>query len=204
MDAILIGYSGHGKVLLEAAGLTGINVIGYCDIHEKHQSLIKLPYLGNEQDDNFDWNKCGNYILGIGDNLKRRDLFNKIKAQGKKCLSLIHPDAKTSSYIKVGEGTFIARGASINPDVQIGNGVIINTNASVDHDCQIGSFSHLAPGAVLSGGIKTGESVFIGANSVIKEYLVINSYSIIGAGSTVVHNIESHSKVFGNPAKRRN
>lgn len=66
MDATLIGYSGHGKVLLEVANLNGINVTGYCDIHEKQESLIKLPYLGNEQDDDFNENismNLGSYFF---------------------------------------------------------------------------------------------------------------------------------------------
>jgi len=204
MDAILIGYSGHGKVVLEAAMLNGINVLGYCDLFQKQEGFRNLLYLGNENNPDFNWGQCENYILGIGDNLKRKKLFEKIKLNEKKCLTIIHPDAKVSQYVKLGEGTFVSRGASINPEVVVGDGVILNTNSSVDHDCRIGDFSHIAPGTVLAGNVTIGISVMVGANSVVKESLKINDLALVGAGSTVTKNIESGSIVFGNPAKRRN
>ena len=78
--------------------------------------------------------------------------------------------------------------------------VIINTGAIVEHQCQIGDFAHVAPGAVLAGNVKVGKRSFIGAMP-IKEGVEIGSKVIIGAGAVVLENVESESKVVGNPGR---
>ena len=46
-----------------------------------------------------------------------------------------------------------------------------------------------------------GESSFIGANSTIIQTIEVGKECIIGAGSVVIRNINSNTKVVGNPAK---
>jgi UDP-3-O-[3-hydroxymyristoyl] glucosamine N-acyltransferase len=51
--------------------------------------------------------------------------------------------------------------------VKIGRGSIINTGASVDHECQIDFGAHLGPNSMLCGRVEVVHSTFIGAGAVI-------------------------------------
>ena len=48
MKTILLGYSGHGIVLAEAAIESGLNLFAYCDLEKKNNNPFDLKYLGHE------------------------------------------------------------------------------------------------------------------------------------------------------------
>lgn len=199
---MIIGYSGHSYVVLDAAEKAGLQVEAYTERVEQTLNPFDLKYLGYESDENFEgWNNGYEFILGIGDNRIREAVTKLFAKKNEELLSVIHPTANIGSFIKIGNGTFIAAGAIINPLVKLGKAVIINTGAIVEHECQIGDFTHIAPGAVLTGNVKVGARSFIGANAVIKEGIEIGSDVIIGAGTVVLNDVQSKSKVVGNPAR---
>ena len=199
--AILLGYSGHGYVVAEAALLQGISILGYAEREEQTQNPYHLDFLGDETLNDFNWQASGFYLLGVGSNSIRAKIANRVLKMGGKCLSVIHTSASLAQAVKIGQGTFVARNVAVNPLVQIGDNVILNTSCSIDHECQIGNNSHIAPGAVLAGNVKVGDGAFIGANSVIKEGVSIGGNAVIGAGSVVIHDVAKHQIVVGNPAK---
>ena len=201
MNAILLGYSGHGIVIAEAAIEMGVKIIGYCDNNSKTNNLFNLKYLNSENSKSYDWKICKSYILGLGSNELRQKMFEKVKKNNSNNVTVIHPKSSISKYINVGEGTFIARNVTVNPNVTIGNACILNTSVSVDHDCVLEDFVHIAPGVVLAGNVKVGTGAFIGANSVVKEGVKIGKNAIIGAGSVVLKDVKSGNTVYGNPAK---
>lgn len=200
--AILLGYSGHGYVVLEAALQNGINILGYGEKFENFNNPFSLKYLGDESLGSFRyWDSYKNYILGIGNNIARKKVADRVLENGGNCLTVIHPDSSISKMASIGEGTFVARNVSINPQANIGNFVILNTSSSIDHECKIEDGAHVGPGAVLAGQVNVGPHAFIGANSVIKEGVSIGSNSIIGAGSVVLKDVGDNQKVVGNPAR---
>jgi len=202
---VIIGYSGHGFVVLDAAEKAGLNVQAYTEKEEQTYNPFNLKYFGFEGDENFDgWNKDHEFILGIGDNRIREKVTELVASKKGKLISVIHPSAKISSYTKIGNGTFVAAGAMINPLVKIGKSVIINTGAIIEHECQIGNSAHIAPGAVLAGNVKVGIRSFIGANAVIKEGVIIGDDVIIGAGTVVLKDVANNKKLVGNPAREIN
>jgi sugar O-acyltransferase (sialic acid O-acetyltransferase NeuD family) len=202
MEAILVGYSGHGLVVAETAMIMGINIFGYTDITKKNKNPYKFKHLGYEKSKNFKyWDKNKKYILGIGSNLSRSKTFNFIKAKGHNFLKIISPNASISKFSITGEGTFIARNVTINPFAEIGDYCIINSSSSIDHECILSDGVHIAPGAILCGNVKIGKNTFIGANSVLKEGVEVGENAIIGAGSVVLSNVKKNSVVYGRPAK---
>ena len=204
MKAILLGYSGHGYVVAEAAILTGIELIGYAESKELEQNPYGLAFLGDETKERFDWEVCNKYILAVGANTIRTKIANRVLEMGGKCLSVIHPDASLAKNVQIGEGSFVARNVSVNPLVQIGDNVILNTSCTIDHECQINANVHIAPGAVLAGNVCVGEGSFIGANSVIREGVKIGKNVVIGAGSVILADVSDDQVVVGNPAKQIN
>lgn len=201
-EIVLLGYSGHGYVLAEAALSSNMNLIHYADKEKSNDNPFNLNYLGFEQDEDFKGLKEDyDFILGIGDNKRRFEIAKYITNKGKSILNVIHKDASVSGYVKLGKGIFIARNSSVNPLSEIQDYAIINTGCVVEHGCILGSGSHIAPGVVLAGNVKVGLNSFIGANSVIREGVTIGDNVIVGAGSVIIKDIPSNKKVVGNPSR---
>ncbi|SHF90936.1 sugar O-acyltransferase, sialic acid O-acetyltransferase NeuD family [Salegentibacter echinorum] len=201
-EAILIGYSGHGAVVAEAAELARIKIYGYTETGKVTSNPFNLEYLGFEKDPQFKgWATDKSYILGIGDNHLREKAGNLIISKERELLNVIHPCASVTKELSLGTGNFIARNAAVNPRVSIGDFCIINTGAIVEHDCAVDDAVHIAPGAVLTGNVRVGHCTFIGANAVIKQGVKIGKNVIIGAGSVVIKDVGDNQKVIGNPGR---
>ena len=201
-QSILIGYSGHGYVVAEAALGLGIDIIGYSDKDAVVNNPFNLEYLGFEKSENFTgWKVDASFIIGIGDNTIRQNIANLIVSKGKELCNVISKSASVSETAKIGNGVFINRNVSVNALAVIGNNVILNTGCIIEHECVLDNAVHIAPGAVLAGDVKVGERSFIGANSVIKQGVTIGKDVIIGAGTVIIQDIPDGKKVVGNPGK---
>lgn len=199
---VLIGYSGHGYVIAEAAKLLQYKLTHYCDKTEIAANPYNLTYLGFEADDNFTgWKNFNSYILGLGNNTLRCNAGELVLSKQCEVPVIIHPSASVADNAIIGKGTFIARNAAVNPLALVGDFAIVNTGAIVEHECVVGKGAHIAPGAVLAGNVIIGERTFIGANSVIKQGIKIGNDVIVGAGSVVLKDIANGTKLAGNPAR---
>ena len=201
VTAILLGYSGHGIVVSEAAALSNIQILGYTSLEEVNINPYSFDFLGDENNSDFNWENCKSYILGVGSNTIRKTMALRVEKAGGKCLSIVHPNCSLASTISIGEGTFVARNVAINPLVQVGKNAILNTSCTIDHECIIGDNVHIAPGAVLAGNVIVQDGAFIGANAVVKQGVTIGRNATVGAGSVVLSNVEANQVVVGNPAR---
>lgn len=200
--AILIGYSGHGYVVADAALEKGINIIGYADRVPLSLNPFNLKYLGVENDDDFTgWQMDASFLLAIGNNTLRHKIANLIIRKNKKLLTLISKSASVSLTADIGKGVFINRNVAVNSLAKIGDSVLLNTGCIVEHECVLGDAVHIAPGAVLAGNVKVGDRTFVGANSVVKQGVTIGKDVVIGAGTVIINNIPDGMRVVGNPGK---
>jgi len=204
MKLILLGYSGHGFVLAEAAIELGYKIIGYLEKKEKKNNPFNLSYLGYEEDFNllnkYIKDEIG-FIIGIGDNKIRTKIFNRIKSLGGLVETIIHPKTFVSNYSNIGNGVFVSKNSVINPLSEIKNNCIINTSSTIEHECLISKSVHIAPGVVVLGNVQIGKNSFIGSNSTIKEGIKIGNNVLIGAGSVVLKDVPDNKLCYGNPAK---
>ena len=199
---ILIGYSGHAMVVVDAALDNGLNIIGYAEKKIIENNPFNLKYLGDEKEETFiGWQLDADFLIGIGDNYIRERVFNTINKSGKEVKTLKSTTSIISKYTTIGIGTFISNNVTINACSRIGMNVILNTGCIVEHECNIGNSAHIAPGAVLAGNVTIGERSFIGANAVLKQGVVIGNDVIIGAGTVVLHDIPDNKKIVGNPSR---
>ncbi|MAD54090.1 MAG: acetyltransferase [Idiomarinaceae bacterium] len=198
---IIIGASGHGKVVAEIAALNGYDDIQFLD--ERYPELSRhfgYPVIGKTELLNSLKNADIRIFCAIGDNkVRERVVFSVPK--NLKFATLIHPRAIISSTAKIDEGSVIMGGAIINADTAVGAHVIINTGATIDHDCEIGRFSHISPGANLAGGTQVGLGAWMGIGSCTRQLIKIGQYAVVGAGAVVVSHVTADTTVFGNPAR---
>jgi sugar O-acyltransferase (sialic acid O-acetyltransferase NeuD family) len=202
-NLVLIGYSGHGFVVAEAAKKCNLSLKYYSEFNELLINPFDLEYLGFEGDQLFEgWNGKYDFILGIGDNKIRQKVAQLIWSKNNKIVNVIHPSSTISSNVSIGEGNFISKNASINPLAVIGDYCILNTACIVEHECVLGNGVHVAPGAVLAGNVTVGAGSFIGANAVVKQGITIGENVLIGAGTVVIKDVQDNIKMVGNPAKQ--
>ena len=196
----LVGYSGHGYVVADAAISLGMNLSYYVDKEKNKNDPFNLNYLGFEKDIDF-FSKITNvdFILGIGNNKIREEAFRLLLNYKLDVINVIHSTSLISQKVSLGQGNFLSKNVIINPLTKIKDACIINTGAIIEHECNIENAVHIAPGAVLAGNVTVGHRSFVGANSVVKEGVKIGDNVIIGAGSVVVKDIPNNAIVFGNP-----
>jgi sugar O-acyltransferase (sialic acid O-acetyltransferase NeuD family) len=195
---IIIGYSGHAWVAIDAFQQAGGQVVGYCEREEKKVNPYKLPFLGSENILKEDQDQA--YFVGIGNNTIRKSVMLKMH---RRASIIVHPTAVVATLAKVCDGVLVAARAVINPLAMIGRGAIINTGAIVEHECVVENFAHVAPGAVLAGNVRVGALAFIGAGAVVRQGIAIGAGAIVGAGAVVVKDVPPGITVMGNPAKQR-
>ena len=200
-NVIILGASGHAKVLAEIVIKSGDNLIGFLDDNESllnEEIYLGKKVLGTLND--ITKYKDNSFIIGIGNNKIRKDI--SLKNNDLNWYTGIHPSAVIASDVKIGEGTVIMPGVVINPGTTIGKHCIINTSSSIDHDNVINNYVHISPGAHLAGTVIIGEGTWICMGVNVINNIKIGSNNIIGAGATVINDVLDNNKVYvGVPAR---
>lgn len=197
---IIVGASGHGRVVANIAKLNGYKEILFIDDESKKVNG-EYKVVGTTKDISSYINEY-NIIVGIGNNAIRKKISSELLKMGIIQTTLIHPTAVIDKTVRVGDGTVIMANTVINADSKIGNSCIINTAATIDHDCIIKDYVHISPGAHLAGTVHIGEESWIGIGANIINNININNDCIIGAGGTVVKNIYIKGTYIGVPVRK--
>lgn len=197
---VIIGASGHGKVVADIAEQNGYSDIRFLDDDSSIKTCGKYTVTGNTRE----LGKVGDAdcIVAIGNAKIRERMLDELVSMGANVVSLLHPQAVVAGSAHIGIGTVVMAGAVINPDAKIGRGCIVNTCASVDHDCEIGDYVHISVGAHMAGTVTAGDRSWIGAGAVVINNIEITSDCIIGAGAVVVNNITEAGTYVGVPARK--
>ena len=207
MDEILvIGASGHAKVIIEAIEYhKKYKIYGIIDsFKQKGDSVLGYKIIGTEHCIP-DLVKKGitKGIVAIGDNWTRYQMHQKIKKLAPlfEFITVVHYSAIISPSVKIGKGTAILTNVKVNTDSKIGDGCILNTNASFGHDSVLSDFSSIAPGVTVAGNVSIDFCTAISLGANIIQGISIGKHSIVGAGSLVLTDVADFKKVFGVPAK---
>lgn len=193
---IIIGASGHGKVVADIAKKNGYRDIVFLDSNPSVTVCAGYPVLGP---DTMLADMEGDVCIAIGNTKARKRLM--LQNAGRRFPCLIHPAATIADGVFVGEGTVIMAGAVVNPCVRIGRGCILNTASSVDHDCSVSDFVHIAVGAHVCGTVAIGEETWVGAGATISNNVVVCGGCMIGAGAVVIKDIKTQGTYIGVPAR---
>lgn len=192
---VIIGASGHGKVIADIAVKCGYKDILFLDDNENVKECAGFPVIGKVSDA---VTMEDDKMVAIGN----AEIREKIQSQLSNLVTLIHPSAVVSRRVEIGKGTVVMAGAVINSDVIIGKGCIINTGASVDHDCKLEDFVHVSVGAHVAGTVAIGRKTWIGAGATISNNVSICGHCMIGAGAVAVKDIIEPGTYVGAPVKK--
>lgn len=197
-QVVIIGASGHGKVVADIIEKSGNIVRGFLDDSASGE-VFGYPILGQVCDYNNYASEC-EFVIAIGNNQIRENVANKLNKV--KLCTAIHPTACLAKDVIIGQGTVVMANAAINSSSKIGCNCIINTGAIVEHDDYIEDYVHLSPKVALGGNVNVGKSTHIGIGSTVKNNIKIGDHCIVGAGAVVVNDILDSGTYIGVPAKR--
>ena len=192
---VIIGASGHGKVIADIVVRNGYENIVFLDDDEDVRECAGFPVIGKTCEAR---NIDGDKIVAIG-NAKIRE---RIQSELENVVTLIHPAAVISRRVEISEGSVVMAGVVINSDAVIGKGCIINTGASVDHDCKIEDFAHISVGAHVAGTCCISRRTWIGAGATVSNNVNICGDCMIGAGAVVIKDIDKPGTYVGSPARK--
>lgn len=199
---IIIGASGHGKVVADIAlKLQKYEKIVFLDDNENVKECMNFPVIGKSSDAE-QYIDEADFIVAIGNAKIRKKVTEQLEGIGASVATLIHPMAVIGSNVAIGDGSVVMAGAVINPDSTIGKSCIINTCASVDHDCRVGDYVHVSVGTHVCGTVEIGENTWIGAGATVKNNVNICGDCMIGVGAAVVKDIREVGTYVGVPARR--
>ena len=195
---IIIGASGHGKVVSDIAEACNDTIMGFLDDNPHISGEFNM--LGASADAKKYCDGEIEFFVAIG-NCKIRERIMSSMPEAK-WYTAIHPSAVISPSAAIGEGTCVMPNAVVNSSAKIGKGTIINTCASVDHDCEIGDFVHIACGAHIAGTVVVGNGTWVGIGASVSNNLSICGEVKIGAGAVVVKDITEQGTYVGVPARK--
>ncbi len=198
-NVIVIGASGHGKVIADIIIKSGDKVVGFLDDGVSKGNLVAGIEVLGIIEDYIMFENC-EFIIAIGTPNIRKRIANDLQVNW---YTAIHPNAVVSSLdVEIGEGTVVMANAVINSSAKIGKHCIINTGAIVEHDNYISDYVHLSPNATLAGTVTVGDMTHIGVGACVKNNINIAPNCTIGAGAVVVKDILESGTYIGVPARK--
>lgn len=200
-SVIIIGASGHGKVVADIIQKSGDKIAGFLDDNPKLSGNFAGFQVFGTVDEYKKYKETVKFVIAIG-NAEIRERIAK-KLGDVFWYTAIHPTATISEIdVAIGEGTVVMANVVINPGTKIGKHCIINSGAVVEHDNQIDDFVHVSVGTNLAGTVHIGKGTWVGIGASVSNNVNICGSCIIGAGAVVVKDIEETGTYVGVPALR--
>lgn len=199
---IIIGASGHGKVVADIAiKMNKWQSIAFLDDDEFIKTSMGLEVIGKTADA-FTYKEESDFFVAIGSNDARKKIQEKLIEQGLSVVSLIHPSAVIGTDVEIGTGSVLMAGVVINSSSRIGKGCIINTSSNLDHDNVVEDYVHISPGVRTAGSVSIGKGTWLGIGSVVSNNVNIYSGCKVGAGAVVVKDITEPGTYVGVPVRK--
>lgn len=207
-NLLVLGFGGHGKVLLEAAfACKRFTNVVFLDDHfnniDGKRLLPDVQLLGpfSMALDEGMLSDFPSAAVAVGNPITRLSWLHQLEAFGYELPALIHPTAWVSPSAAIGRGSVVFAQAAVQSHVVIGTGVILNTGCSVDHDVQLADGVHICPGAHLAGDVKVGARSWVGIGASVIQQVRIGADVTVGAGAAVVCDLSNGVTAVGVPAR---
>lgn len=200
-EVVIIGASGHGKVIADIIIKSGDRVRGFLDDAENlPESILGIPVLGKVQD--FEKFTDCRFVIAIGSAVIRERIAGMLEGRVQ-WYTAVHPNAVISALgTRIGEGTVVMANAVINSGACIGRHCIVNTAAIVEHDNRLEDYVHISPNAALAGTVTVGKRTHVGVGASIRNNRSVCADCVIGAGGVVVKDIREPGTYIGVPVRK--
>ncbi|KEF38873.1 sugar O-acyltransferase, sialic acid O-acetyltransferase NeuD family [Schinkia azotoformans MEV2011] len=205
-DLIIVGAGGHGREVLEwILDINEVkptwNVLGFIDDDEKKLDEKKSKYkvIGKISEWVIEENQC--FALGIASPQIKEKVTCQLLERGAEFVSVVHPTVRIAESATYGDGLVAYPYSAIGPDAKVGDFVTL-LSTKIGHDASVGDYTTISSNCGVNGGVILGKRVFLGNLVAIVPDKKIGDDVYVGLGSVVINDIESNTKVFGNPARK--
>ena len=134
---VIVGASGHGKVVADIAALNAYTNIIFADDNKDIRICAGYTVVADSRHA-----PEGDLFVAIGNARFRKDLMRLYRNRALPVL--IHPTAVIARNVEIGEGSVVMAGAVINPGVRIGKNWIIYNNSFLYHYFVIKEYVHIS------------------------------------------------------------
>jgi len=104
-------------------------------------------------------------------------------------------DEATASGVRVGDGTILREGVTINRSTRAGEFTVVGRDcflmacAHVAHDCVLGDRVILANNALLAGHVSVGAGSFVGGGAAVHQYVRVGETVMIGGLARITRDV---------------
>ncbi len=148
-----------------------------------------------------DFDQSVYWVIAVSSPKARREIHDSLEEYNLKYATLIHPTAKVSKNVTVGEGTIVSFGCILSVNVVLGSQVYLNMRTIIGHDSIIMDYSTCLINCIVAGNVLINEGVLLGSNCVIKEKNTVGRNAKISMGSAVFFQVEDDVVVMNSPPK---
>lgn len=200
---VILGGGGFGTFARDLCAFAGKEPYGILDnFKPKGTSVNGCPVLGPiSLVDDAELRKRCRFVVAIRDFQLRREWAARIKRNGGKLATLIHPSVVISPSARIGEGVMINAFSFVYANAVVGDLCIIESHCMIGTEITVGDVCMIAPGVHINRQAKVGEDTFIGSCAVFIPNVTVGRNCVIGAGAAVVRDIPDNKVAAGVPAR---
>ena len=110
-------------------------------------------------------------------------------------------DRKTPSWVRVGAGSVLREGVTINRSIieggatTVGERCFFMATSHAGHDCEVANDVVLANGALLAGHLEVGANAFIGGGAGIHQFCRIGPLAMVAGGARITFDVAPYCMV---------
>lgn len=198
---LVYGAGGHAKTVISLLRLLDYKITGVIDDGVSRGTMISgIPVIGGAEElprlYRAGTTAAVNAVGGIGHYQVRLDIFERLKAEGFRFPTLIHPSAFVEDTVQLADGVQVLAQSYISSESRVGFGTLINAGVVISHDGHIGQVVNLSPGALLAGNVTLEDFCQIGMGAAINLGLRIGTRARVGNNATVKADVPADGRVY--------
>ena len=141
------------------------------------------------------------WVIAVSNPKDKREIHDSLAEYNLKYATLVHPTAKISKNVTIGDGTMINYGCIVSVNVVLKSQIYLNMRTVIGHDTVIKSFTTCLIDCIVAGNVLINEGVLLGSNCVIKEKKTVGKNSKISMGAAVFFDVDDDVIVTNRPPK---